>query len=63
MPEDKNLGHSLELSPARSEPKTSGQDFYDRLIQRHRLLVEDYSRIEARVRSLESQLEEALITT
>ncbi|MDR1577057.1 MAG: hypothetical protein LBT86_02335 [Deltaproteobacteria bacterium] len=55
-------GQAKESSVAPAESKISGgQDFYDRLIKRHRALVEDYSRIEARIRSLESQLEEILV--
>lgn len=33
------------------------RDYYNKLVLQHRSVVEDYSRIEARIRELESQLE------
>jgi hypothetical protein len=62
VPEDKTTNPTANVAaPATSSDASAGEkDFYNKLVQRHRSLVEDYSRIEAKIRLLESQLEKVL---
>jgi hypothetical protein len=63
VPEDKTSPVSTEPAISNSANIFRGPDFYHKLVQRHRSLVEDHSRIEARIRQLESLLDEALTTS
>jgi hypothetical protein len=56
VPEDKTIPASQDYSSSLSDSHSQG-DFYDKLVQKHRLVVEDFSKIEARIRDLESQLD------
>jgi hypothetical protein len=61
VPEDKSSPRVPPLSvPAGS---LGEDDFYRKLVQRHRDIVEDYSRIEAKIRLLETEMEKALSST
>ncbi|MDR0547956.1 MAG: hypothetical protein LBI10_00865 [Deltaproteobacteria bacterium] len=53
---------STNRPPTPAAPASLGEDnFYQQLVQRHQNIVADHSRIEAKIRLLESQLEKALV--
>ncbi|MDR1085195.1 MAG: hypothetical protein LBP22_10155 [Deltaproteobacteria bacterium] len=56
MPENK-LTQLTKESSASGLVDGQERDYYNKLVLQHRSVVEDYSRIEARIRELESQLE------
>jgi hypothetical protein len=58
VPKDKTPANR---APNPSSTKPVGEDPYRKLVQRHQSIVEDYSRIEAKIRSLETQLEKVLL--
>jgi hypothetical protein len=60
VPEDKAARPAANAAVPASAASSGGEDFYNKLVQRHRSIVEDYSRIEAKIRLLESQLEKVL---
>jgi hypothetical protein len=61
VPEDKTTLLNNDFSASNTAFGTGRSHFYDKLVQKHRNVVEDYSRIEARIQELESQLEPDVI--
>ncbi|MDR1871236.1 MAG: hypothetical protein LBS60_04790 [Deltaproteobacteria bacterium] len=62
MPEDKSSRIVSKLAQNDVDSnltRNSGEDYYQKLVLSHRSLVDDYSRIEAKISLLESQLEKS----